>query len=318
MNPPAETGNRLVQRFLPTLEICFAICCWGSAYIAARYLLHPMTAGIVVLSPISLATLRFSIASLFFLLPLVHAIVHRRVSGRDVLMMALLGQLTFSLYYWLQYRGIQETNAGVSAILGVGLIPLFTTLLAHPFRKERLHVPLLIALSSGLLGVVLLVLQQPLTLTLRSGFLLGAGCLVSNTFFFALYTHLSKRWMEHISPLVMTSGTMVSGTLVLILLSFLDPSHATWQKVFLLSGVQWGALLFLSLACSVLAYFVYNRAVQKMDVSRVAIYFYVEPAIPLVLGALLLGEQLSWHVLVGAVLITISVFIVNLRKTKSS
>jgi hypothetical protein len=37
--------------------------------------------------------------------------------------MAFLGQIAFSLYFWLQYTGVQQTNASISSILVVGLIP---------------------------------------------------------------------------------------------------------------------------------------------------------------------------------------------------
>jgi drug/metabolite transporter (DMT)-like permease len=303
--------------FLVSAGIWFAILCWGGAYVAARFLLHPEAAGSLMLSPIMLATLRFGIASIFFLFPIIQAIRHRSVSGRALLLMALLGQLTFTLYYWLQYIGIQETNAGVSAILGVGLIPLFTTLLAPLFGEERFNVLLFTLLLLGFCGVALIVLQTPLAVTVRSGFLLGAGCLIANTFFFAIYNNLSKRWMQDISPIVLTAGTMISGSLGLLLLSLFD-RPVQWGEVGRLQLGQWLAILFLSLFCSVLAYFAYNVALSKMDASRVAVYFYFEPLVSIVLGVLLLGEQLSWQTVVGALAISGSVIAVNRIKPQAS
>src|SRR4051812_3209858 len=62
-----------------SLGIWFAIFCWGGAYVAARFLLHPVTAASIALSPLQLATLRFGIASLFFIIPLAQAIIHRQI-----------------------------------------------------------------------------------------------------------------------------------------------------------------------------------------------------------------------------------------------
>ena len=200
------------HQLLISVGIWFAILCWGGAYVAARFLLHPAATEQVALSPALLAALRFGIASLFFVLPLAHAIRQRQVSTHQLLLMALLGQLTFSLYYWLQYFGIQQTDASIAAILGVGLIPMFTTLLAQAFGQERLHASLFAALCLGFGGVTLIVLEQPFSTGLHSGFFLGALCLVSNTFLFAFYSNLSKRWMQDISPMVLTGGTMISGT----------------------------------------------------------------------------------------------------------
>lgn|SRR2546427_6305719 len=302
------------HELLISAGIWFAILCWGGAYVAARFLLHPVAPQQVALSPALLAALRFGIASFFFVLPLAHAIRQRQVSPHQLLLMALLGQLAFSLYYWLQYFGIQQTDASIAAILGVGLIPMFTTLLAQAFGQERLHASLFAALCLGFGGVALIVLEQPFSTSLHSGFFLGALCLVSNTFLFAFYSNLSKRWMHDISPMVLTGGTMISGAIGLVLLSLLDPARNQWKKVLLLEVNQWIALLFLAVGCSVLAYFTYNVALSKRDASRVAVYFYVEPIVTVVLGMVLLGEQLTWQIIVGAIAIGASVVIVNLMK----
>jgi len=82
--------------------------------VAARFLLHPQTSGFISLSPLLLATLRFGIASLFFIPSLVQAIRKRQVSWRLLLLLSLLGQLTFTVYYWLQYIGIEKTSASIA------------------------------------------------------------------------------------------------------------------------------------------------------------------------------------------------------------
>src|SRR5579883_1592769 len=89
--------RRFNTHTLATVEISFAIFCWSGAYIAARYLLHPLTSGVIALSPVLLATLRFSIAACFFVLPVIQGIRLRQVSRRDLLIIACVGQLTFTL-----------------------------------------------------------------------------------------------------------------------------------------------------------------------------------------------------------------------------
>jgi drug/metabolite transporter (DMT)-like permease len=294
-----------------SLGIWFAILCWGGAYVAARFLLHPENPSTPAMSPLILATVRFSIASLFFVIPLIRAIKRDAITGRQIGLMILLGQLSFSLYFWFQYVGIQQTNASISSILGVGLIPTVTAFLARILGTERLKISFYGALCLGFLGVAIIVFQQPFRVSLQSGFLLGTLCLIGNTFFFALYSNLSKRWMRDISPVVMTGGTMISGTIGLFFLSFLDPAHNQWSQVTLLDGTQWIALLFLAVGCSVLAYFAYNVALSKMDASRVAVYIYFEPVITVLLSIVFLGERITWQILAGTVVIGASVIIVN-------
>lgn len=294
--------------------VWFAVIVWGTSFVAARYLLHPTTSGLVALSPTLLAAVRFSIASLFFVVPLIHALFKRQLSWRDLLRMALLGQITFSLYFWLQYTGVQQTNASISSILVVGLIPTVTAFLAQFIGKERLRWLNFFALLLGFLGVVIIVLQKPLSVSLASGFLFGAVCLISNAFAFAVYSTLSKRWMANISPLVMTGGTMLSGAIGLVLLSFTDPIGNNWGAIIHLDSIQWLALLFLSIVCSVLAYFAFNTALSSIDASKAAVYIYFEPVVTVLFGVTLLGEPLSWQIIAGSAAIAGSVAIVTLRK----
>lgn len=303
--------EKQVAPSLPVLlGIWFAILCWGSAYVAARFLLQPKAPGFIPLSPLLLASLRFSIASLFFVPPFIQAILKRHISLRLLFLLSLLGQLTFTLYYFLQYIGIEKTSAGIAAILGVGLIPLFTTLVAQLLREERFSIQLVGWLALGFLGVALVVFQQPFAGLVPSSYLEGAICLIANTFLFALYNNLSKRWMREISPMLLTSGTMISGAIGLVLLSLFDPL-SQWKTLGLLHLTQWLAVLFLALFCSVFSYFTYNFALSKIEASRVAVYFYFEPLVSLVLGVLLLGEQLTWQTVVGALIISGAVIAVQ-------
>lgn len=293
------------------IGIWFSVIAWGASFVAARSLLNAQTAGAATLSPAILATLRFGIASFFFLVPLIKAIVQRQLSGRNLLRIVFLGQFSFSLYFWLQYIGVQQTNASISSILVVGLIPVVTAFLAQFIGGEKFSPIKLAALLLGFWGVLLIVLQKPIAISLGSGFLFGALCLVSNAFAFAIYSNLSKRWMQGISPLVMTGGTMMSGALGLLLLSLIDPTSNHWDVVVRLDATQWAALLFLAVVCSVVAFFIYNFALTRIEASRVAVYIYFEPAVTVLLGATLLGERLSWQTLAGAAIIAASILIVN-------
>ncbi len=287
---------------------------WGGSFVAARLLLQSGIAGRVALSPVVLAALRFGIASLFFVVPLVMAVIRRQISWRDLWRMALLGQVAFSIYFWLQYTGVQKTNASISSILVVGLIPVATAFLAQFMGEEHLSLARFATLLLGFLGVTIIVLQKPIRVTLESGFLFGALCLVANAFAFAVYSNLSKRWMRDVSPLVMTGGTMMSGTIGLLLFSLIDPVSSRWGDVLRLDTVQWVALLFLALVCSVIAYFVYNFALTRVAASRAAVYIYFEPVVTVLFGITLLGEGLSWQTLLGAVVIGLSVVMVNVVK----
>jgi len=309
-----QVSDKPARHFLAYAGILCAVIAWGASFVAARVLLHGEGKDAVSLSPTVLAALRFSIASLFFIVPFGMALVRRLISVRQIVQMAFLGQVAFSLYFWLQYTGVQKTNASISSILVVGLIPVVTAFLSQFIGKERLSLVKFGALLLGFFGVAIIVLQQQFQVTQAPDFLFGSLCLIGNAVAFAIYSNLSKRWMQDISPLVMTSGTMISGTIGLLLLSLTDPINNRWADVARLNSIQWVALFFLASGCSVIAYFLYNSALTRIEASRAAVYIYFEPVVAVLLGLTLLGESLSWQTLFGTVVIGISVLIVNLLK----
>lgn len=292
----------------------FVVLAWGGSFVAARLLLHAVAPGQATLSPTVLAALRFSMASVFFVAPLAQAIRRRHVSMGDLARLALLGQITYSLYFWLQYTGVQLTNAGISSILVVGLIPVVTAFLSQFIGGERLSLWKFGALLVGFAGVAVIVSQQRLQLAHQASFLFGALCLVGDAFAFAVYANLSKRWMRTISPLVLTGGTMLAGAIGLVALSLADPIHNQWGNIARLDTGQWLALLFLALVCSVAAYFVYNVALTRISAARAAVYIYFEPVVAVVLGALLLGERVNAQTVLGAIIIAASVIVVSVSR----
>ncbi len=304
--PPSPRASRLVY-----CALWFAVIAWGGSFVAARLLLSSMVRGQVALSPTALAAARFSLASFCFVVPLARAVLKRAVSGRDLLRMAALGQIAYSLYFWLQYTGVQQTNASVASILVVGLIPLATALMASVSGAESLTAFRVAALLLGCAGVAIVALQQGAQLARGTGFVFGALCLVGNALAFALYSTLSKRWMTTISPLVMTGGTMLAGALGLDLLSLTDPARNRWGDLARLAPSQVIALLFLALVCSVAAYFAYNFALTRLPAGQAATFIYFEPVVAVALGATLLGERLSMQTILGAALIAGSVALVR-------
>jgi drug/metabolite transporter (DMT)-like permease len=71
------------------------------------------------------------------------------------------------------------------------------------------------------------------------------------------------------------------------------------------------ALVYLSLAGSVVAFAAYSYALQHLDVAVVSLYTYVNPVIAVALGVMLLGEPFQLRMLVAAAVILVGVVIVG-------
>jgi len=298
------------SKVLPGIAIAFAVFAWGGSFVAARHLLSPSTPGSTALDPVTLAAARFAIASLFFAAPFGLWVIRRGIAGIDLLRMALLGQVAFSVYFWLQYTGVRNTNAGVASVIAVGLFPSATAALAPLGGERRPSAGAWGALLLGFLGVAAVVMDKPVEISGSPDFLLGALCLVGNAFAFAAYSLLSRRWMKGLPPLIMTGGSMIFGTIGLLLMS-LASGGSGWKSLAHLDASQWGALAFLGLACSVAGYVAWNFALSRLEAGRAAVWIYAEPVVAAALGWTLLGERFGAFVLLGAGAIALSAILAN-------
>lgn len=281
--------------------LLFVMVVWGASFVAARMVLYADSPGGATLSPTMLATVRFLLASAIFL-PILYR-QHVQVQPlklRDIPTFLLLGQLGISIYFWLQYTGVQLTNAGISSVLVVGLIPLATMVISGATLREPLGVKRALALALGAVGVGVVVSQKGLQVALESGFLFGAICLIGNAFAFALYSTLIRGIRARYASLTTTAGFMIGGTVGLLLLSLLTED---WSGVPRLSTGQWISIVYLAVVCSVLAYFFYNYALSQIEATKVSAWVYLEPIVAVLLGAAMLNEAVAAQTVVGGLII---------------
>jgi len=287
--------------------LLFVVVMWGGSFVAARVVLSAESPGAATLTPTMLATVRFLIASVIFL-PILYR-QHTRVKPlrlSDVPFFLMLGQLGISIYFWLQYTGVQLTNAGISSVIVVGLIPLATMVISGVTLHEPLGSKQALSLALGAVGVVIVVSQKALLgVAAESGFLLGTLCLIANAVTFAVYSALIRGIRERYASLTITAGMTISGTIGLLLLSAFTEK---WGALGALSVAQWGAIIFLAVVCSVMGYFFYNYALSQVEASKAAVWIYLEPPVAVVFGALLLGEFVAPQTVLGGLVILASLY----------
>lgn len=299
----------------------FAVVVWGGSFVAARALLAPTGAADATLSPTVLAALRFVLASAIFVPILLYRQARmrgaakpvRRLTRQDVLWLAGLGQIGMGVYFWLQYTGVRLTNAGIASILVVGLIPIATAFVARLRLGEALRPAHGAALALGLTGVIVVTLQRngDAAFSVSGSFALGALALLANAAAFAIYSTLVRGARERFDALTLTAGTMMTGAVGLVALAAITGG---WGAIGDLTSTQWAWVIFLSLICSVVAYFCYNKALSMLEAGRAATWVYLEPPVALILGALLLDETITLPSIAGGVIIAAAVWVISRAK----
>ena len=279
---------------------------WGLSFVAASMALE-------TLSPVLLATLRFIIASIIFSPILIRSRIHgNNPTNSDLKDMALLGVLSISIYFWLQYTGVQYAGAGVSAIIVVGFIPILTGLASSLILKEAFDKRRLVGVALGFTGVALITLPNLMLGSVNTRFLLGVACLLGNAVCFSMYSTLSRRLLKtYPEPAIVTSYVTMFGTLALIPMSL----TSDWSHIWALSTNQWIAVLFLASVCSGLAYFLWNYALSRIDSVTAAVWLYLEPVAAFIGVFLLYGTVPDTLTLLGGVLVLAGAALTSQRKT---
>ncbi len=277
---PRLTGTGLVWSFLAIL--------WGTTWLVVRV-------GLQDLPPFTFAGLRFLIASAVLI---AIAVVRRAPVPKDIgdwVMMVGTGLTAIGITYAFQFWGMQHVASGVAAVV-FSAVPLITILIAHlVLPDERISLAKVGGVLLGIAGVTLIFSDQlgsgsPFAVWAMLGFLTGAVALA--------HSQVVIRARGHRLDPVLLAGvqTAVGGAVLMTIGGMVEQplETAVWSfRAFV-------ALGYLSLFGTVLGFTLLYWLLQRMQVTRVNSMMLVHPMVAMTLGAVVLGESLSWLVLLGA------------------
>lgn len=201
------------------------------------------------------------------------------------------------------------TSASNVALL-IGTIPIWTALIAVASRQERLDVAHWIAIGSGMVGVVLIVLGSP---GVGAGAVsLGGGALALLTAAtWAAYSVLIRPLMRRYSALQLSTFMMVVGTVALVPFALPDLARQDWRSV---PSEAWWALGYAAILSVALTNILYFNAIGLVGASRAALYIYLESFLGVLFAVLLLHEKVEVPQLVGGLIIVAAVVLGRQRQ----
>jgi drug/metabolite transporter (DMT)-like permease len=203
--------------------------------------------------------------------------------------------------------GEQYITSSLAALL-IAADPLFIALLAMRFdATERATSWRLVGLVIGFVGVAALV---GLTFTGESLEAVGAAMVLGAAGCYAISALLFKR-LAGIAPLGVTATTLSTAALLLMPFALVRvPTQVPSLPVI-------GSLLGLGLVCTALAYVIYFSLIVEAGATHAALITYVNPAVAVVLGVVVLGEPVTLGTIVGFALIIIGCALSTARRPPS-
>ena len=283
------------QAYLALAAVCVF---WGTTYLGIRIALESMT-------PPVLMALRYTLSG-FILLVVAYFSKAHIPRGRELWYTALFGVIiigtgTGCLVYAEQWvpSGLASVFITVSPFWMIGVEALIP-------GGVRLHGPTIVGMFVGLAGTVLLVAPDamhegfggPL---LRGFLLLQLGCAG-----WALGSILQRRHQTKAHPVV--SGAvqqLATGLAFAIPALFAKPHPSTW------SARSAGAVAYLVMFGSIVGYSAYIIVLDRLPVSVVSIYNYVNPVIAVFLGWLFFREHFGTQEVLAMLIIFAGVALVK-------
>jgi drug/metabolite transporter (DMT)-like permease len=283
---------------------------WGGSFFFAEVALE-------ALPPLSVVFARVAIGALA-LLVLVHATGLRlprefRLWRAFFVMGALNNLIPFSLIVW----GQTEITGGLAAILNA-TTPLFTVVLAHILtRDERLTPAKLAGVAAGFLGVAIMIGPEVLG-GLGIGGLgiggLGIAVLAQLAVLAAALSYafagIYGRRFRDTPPLVTATGQVTASTILLCPLALMvdQPWNLAVPGPMIL-----GALLGLGLLSTAAAYVIYFRILASAGATNLLLVTFLIPVSAILLGVMVLSEQLTAAQLAGMGLIALGLTAIDGR-----
>ena len=275
---------------------------WGSSYLFIRIALD-------TIPPVTLIAARVSIAALFLVLVMLWRSERLPKDGRTWRML-FVQSIFNSVGAWTVLAwGQQYVDSSLASVLN-STSPIFVFLITLLItRHESTNSWKLFGAVLGLFGVTLIVGVDALSglgqqIAAQLAILLGA----------ALYTcaAIYGKKLCHLPPTVTAASTMICASVCLVPLSFvvehplaLDPSPRSLI-----------AAAVLSVLCTRVALLIYFRLIRTLGSLGVASQSYLRAGIGVVLGVVVLGEQITPVIGIGLVAAILGVAAINMPQLR--
>jgi len=300
----SENKNILTKTWIVAALACVCCILWGSAIptIKTGYrLLQVDTADTA--SQIVFAGVRFALAGLLVLL--FASVKERKLMAPDsctlkyavpVCLAQTVGQ------YFFFYIGVAHTS-GVKGGIITGLGNFIAILLACLiFRNEKMTGRKMLGCILGFAGVVII--------NLMGNSLMGEGFVLIAQLAYGMSTVLINIFSKKVSPVILSGTQFFIGGILLVVIGICMGGHLDHMSFA-------GAVLILYLALvSAVAYTLWSVLLTYNDVSKVAIFGFVNPLCSVILSALVLGEvkqAFNAGSLVALMLVCVGIYVVNAK-----
>lgn len=294
------------------MYLLIVVVLWGTATPIIKFTLNGI-------GPFSFLTYRFFLAGIFGALALPFLRIGRKAIKDNFWEIILYGFVTTTLTLGLLFLGLNRTTV-LDTILIATISPLVIALFGEIFLKEHITSRERLGIGIAFVGTFLTVLE-PLLSGGFDGFriignLLVVGYLISN----AISVTLAKKLVRKDVPsLSLTNISFIVGFITLLPLVLLEktPQNLVHTAINLSLPYQIG-VFYMAFLSGTLAYALWVKGQKSIEISEAGVFSYLQPIFAAPLAVFWLGEKITSPFILGAIIITIGVFIAEYKKKAKS
>jgi drug/metabolite transporter (DMT)-like permease len=281
---------------------------WGSTWLAITFQLGEI-------SPVLSVAYRFTLASILLLAFSRLRRLPMRFSLQQHFYIALQGLLLFSINYLLVYLAEQRLTSGLVAVIFSTLV-FMNVFIGAIFLKNPVRLNVVLGGVIGLAGITLVFLPELKAISLQdrgfAGFLLG----LAGTLFASLGNITAARNQREGLPVVQTNAFgMGYGAIAMYVYALMSGIPLRFS----LSPAYLGALLYLAIFGSVIAFGAYLTLLGSIGADRAAYSSLLFPLVALGISTFFEGYEWKLTAVLGVIFVVAgNVMILSWRRKKAS
>jgi len=258
---------------------------WGGSFLFMRIAATP-------LGPIALIEGRVLFAAITLLI--ISAVIRKKLPiNGNTKHFFILGLFNTALPFLLFAYAAQTLNASSLAVINA-TAPIWGTLIATLVYKNKLTKQIIIGLILGVIGVILLVGWEALTIGAEAIVPILAAVLAA--FSYGIATNYAKT-APKVEAYANAHGSMWAAVIIVLPLMLFFPMRESPSVEITISVIALGVV------CTGLAYLLYFRLVADVGATSALSVTFLIPIFGILWGYLFLDEQIGFNTLFGSILV---------------
>ena len=271
----------------------------GSTFVFTRYVVDSI-------DPYTLSFLRYGLTGLILFLLSISVYMNKKFAKADLIPMCFLGLAMITLFPNFMALGLEHTTAARAGLL-YATMPLCTIIIAYFFNIEKITLNKSLAVLLAILGVSFCMSERVdnnFHDTLKGDFLMMIGVLSASCF-----TVFSGKYLKKYGNIPVMIFVILIGTILNLIISMIFGKSII--SLLEINKFEAAALLMLIIPGGVVMMYCWGKALQLISPTQAAISLGFNPLSAILLGSIILNEEITFKLGVGFISILMAIILAN-------